>query len=65
MKLFDLAVLILSLLDLVRENTGHAFNRLPFPRAHLRWVQLAFGGDLLDRLVSAQSLKRHSSLKLI
>ena len=37
-KLFDLAVFDLSLFDLVRENACHAFNRLPFPRAHLRWM---------------------------
>jgi hypothetical protein len=38
---------------------------LPFPRAHLRWMQLPLGSDLLNRLVSAQRLKRHSSLKLV
>ena len=40
MKLFDLAVFGLSLFDLVRENACHAFNRLPFPRAHLLWIHL-------------------------
>jgi hypothetical protein len=35
-QIFDLAVLVLSFLDLVRENTCHPLNRLPFPRAHLR-----------------------------
>jgi hypothetical protein len=39
-KLFDLAVFGLSLFDLVRENACHAFNRLPFPRAHLLWIHL-------------------------
>ena len=38
--LFDLAVFGLSLFDLVRENACHAFNRLPFPRAHLLWIHL-------------------------
>jgi hypothetical protein len=35
-KLFDFAVLILSFLNFFRENTCHAFDLLPFPRAHLR-----------------------------
>jgi hypothetical protein len=38
---------------------------LPFPRAHLRWVELTLGRDLLNRLVTAQHLKRNSSLKLV
>ena len=64
-KLFDLAVFGLSLFDLVRENACHTFNRLPFPLAHLRWVELALGWDLLNRLVTAQRLKCYSSFKLI
>jgi hypothetical protein len=35
-KLFDLAVFVLSLSNLVRETACHAFNRLPFSRVHLR-----------------------------
>ena len=65
MKLFDLAVLVLSVLNLVRENTCHAFDRLPFPCAHLRWVELPLGRDLVNRLITAQRLKRNSSLKLV
>ena len=56
MKLFDLAVFVLSLFELVRENVRHPFNHLPFPSAHLRRVQLALGCDLLHRLVTAQRL---------
>ena len=55
-KLFDLAVLVPSLLDPVRENTG--------PLA-VSTCSPAFGRDLLHRLVPAQSLKRHSSFELI
>ena len=64
-KLFDLAVFVLSLFDFFRENAGHAFNRLPLPRAYLRSVQLPIGRDLLHRLVTKRRLKRHSSLKLV
>jgi len=64
-KLFDLAVLVLSFLNLLRKNTCHAFDRLLFPRAHLRWVELPLGRDLFNRLVTAQRLKRSSSLKLV
>ena len=65
MKLFDLAVLVLSVLNRVRENTCHAFDRLPFSRAHQRWVEMRLGRDLVNRLVTAQRLKRHSSFKLV
>ena len=41
MQLLYLAVLILSLFNLVGENACHAFDRLTFPCAHLRWVELA------------------------
>ena len=64
MKLFDLTVFVLSLFDLVRKDIDHAFNCLPFPRAHLRWVQLTLGCDLLHRLVTAQRLKRYSRFNL-
>ena len=65
MQLFDLAVPILSLFNLVRENACHAFDRLTFPCAHLRWVELPLGRNLLNRLVTAQRLKRHCSFKLV
>lgn len=58
MQIFDLAVLVLSFLDLVRENTCNPPNHLPFPRAHLRRVKLPLGCNLLDRLVTTQRLKR-------
>ena len=65
MQVFDLADHVLSLFDLDLKHPGHAFYRLPFPRAHLRWVQLPLGRDLLHRLVPAQRLKRHSRFKLV
>jgi hypothetical protein len=46
-------------------HVSHAFYRLPFPCAHLRWVELALDCNLLNRPVSAQRLKRHSGLKLV
>ena len=64
-KVFDLAVLFSAFLTLSEKHPGHAFYRLPFPRAHLRWVQLPLGRDLLHRLVPAQRLKRHSRFKLV
>ena len=64
-KLFDLAVIIPSLFDFIRDHPGHASNRLSFQRDHLRWVELPLGCDLLHRLVTAQRFKRHSSLKLV
>jgi len=64
-QVFDLAVLALGFLDLVRENTCHAFDRLPLPRAHLRWVKLLLGCYFLNRLVTAQRFKRHSSFNLV
>ena len=42
-QVLDFPILILSLLDLVGENACHAFNRLPFPCAHLRKVQSGLG----------------------
>ena len=54
-----------AFLTLTEKHPGHAFYRLPFPRAHLRWVQLPLGHDLLHRLVPAQRLKRHSNFKLV
>jgi len=52
-KLTDLTVLVLSLLDLVQEDVGNAFNCLPYTRTHLRRMKLALGCDLLHRLVTA------------
>ena len=63
--LFDLTGLVLGFFNLIRENACHTFNHLPFPLAHLRWVELALGWDLLNRLVTAQRLKCHSSFKLV
>ena len=53
MKLFNLTVLVPSLLDLVQEDVGNAFNCLPYTRTHLRRMKLALGCDLLHRLVTA------------
>jgi len=64
-KLLDLTDLILSFFDFTQEHLGHAFDRLPFPRAHLRWVVPPLGCDLLHRPVTTQRFKRHSSLKLV
>ena len=63
-KLFGLAVLVTSLLNLAK-NISHAFNRLLFSCADLRWARWALGRNLLDRLVFAQHLTRYSSLKRI
>ena len=52
MQVFDLADHVLSLFDLDLKHPGHAFYRLPCPRAHLRWVQLPLGRDLLNSLGS-------------
>ena len=71
MQVFDLADHVLSLFDLDLKHPGHAFYRLPCPRAHLRWVQLPLGHDLLHSLGSctalapAQRLKRLSSLEIV
>ncbi|AGI69441.1 hypothetical protein OAN307_c40200 [Octadecabacter antarcticus 307] len=56
MQLFNLTGLVLSLFDLVGKNPGHAFDRLSFPCAHLGWVELPLGRNLLNRLVTAQRL---------
>jgi hypothetical protein len=63
--LFDLAILVLSLFDLVGKNPSHAFDYPSFPCAHLRWVVLPLGRNLLNRLVSVQRLKRYSGLKSV
>ena len=64
-QLLNLAVLVRSFFNLVRENACHTFNRLPSLRAHLRWVMLALGCDFLNRLVTAQRLERYSGLKVV
>ena len=56
MQVFDLADHVLSLFDLDLKHPGHAFYRLPCPRAHLRWVQLPLGHDLLHSLGSCTAL---------
>ena len=61
MQVFDLAVHVLSLFDLDLKHLGHAFYRLPFPRAHLRWVQLPLGRDLLNSLGSRTVLFSRSA----
>jgi hypothetical protein len=53
-----------QVLDLACEHACHAFNRLPFPRANLRRVQLALGCDLLHRLVATQSPSATAALNL-
>jgi hypothetical protein len=58
MQVIDLAFVVLGFLDLIREVACHALDRLPFPRTHLRLVELARGCNLLNRLVTAQRLKR-------
>ena len=65
MKILDLPFLILSLLHFVRENPSQPFNRLPFSCAHLCWVELPLGRNLLNRLIPAQCLKRHCCFKLV
>jgi hypothetical protein len=55
-QVFDLADHVLSLFDLDLKHPGHAFYRLPCPRAHLRWVQLPLGRDLLNSLGSCTAL---------
>ena len=52
MKLFNLTVLVPSLLDLVQEGVGNAFNCLPYTRTHLRRMTLALRCNLLRRLVT-------------
>jgi hypothetical protein len=64
-QLLNLAVLVRSFFNLVRENACHTFNRMPFLRAHLRWVELPLGRNLLNRLVTAQRLERHCSFKSV
>ena len=56
MQVFDLADHDLSLFDLDLKHPGHAFYRMPCPRAHLRWVQLPLGRDLLNSLGSCTAL---------
>jgi hypothetical protein len=41
----------------------HAFDRLSFPSAHILWMELPFGRNLLNGLATAQRLKRESSFK--
>ncbi len=48
-----------------RKHIGHALNRLTLPRADLVRVNLVPRGDLLDRLVATQRLKRDLGLKLV
>jgi hypothetical protein len=60
-QVFDLADHVLSLFDLDLKHPGHAFYRLPCPRAHLRWVQLPLGHDLLHNLVSRTVLASRSA----
>jgi hypothetical protein len=55
-QVFDLADHVLSLFDLDLKHPGHAFYRMPCPRAHLRWVQLPLGRDLLHSLGSCTAL---------
>ena len=62
MQVFDLADHVLSLFDLDLKHPGHAFYRLPCPRAHLRWVQLPLGLDLLHSLGSRTILSSRSAL---
>ena len=58
MKILDLPFLILSLLHFVRENPSQPFNRLPFPCAHLCWVELPLGRNLLNRLIELRPVFR-------
>jgi hypothetical protein len=60
-QVFDLADHVLSLFDLDLKHPGHAFYRLPCPRAHLRWVQLPLGRDLLHSLGSCTVLSSRSA----
>jgi CRISPR/Cas system endoribonuclease Cas6 (RAMP superfamily) len=64
-EIFNLNVLVLSFFNLVGKNPSHAFDCPSFPRAHLRWVELPLGRNLLKRLVTAQRFKRYSGLKVI
>jgi len=64
-QLLYLAVLVLSIFDFVGKNACRAFDCLPFPWAHLLWVELPLGRNILNRLVTTQHLKRHSSFELV
>ena len=55
MKLFNLTVLVPSLLDLVQEGVGNAFNCLPYTRTHLRRMTLGRFAAIFCTLLSPRS----------
>lgn len=63
-KLFYLVSHDLSLISLIGKQTGHTFHRLALPRADLRWVEVPFSGNFLNRLVSTQCFARNCRFKL-
>jgi hypothetical protein len=70
MKLFDLNFVFFSFVvfsspDLIRKHARQAIDRLPFPRRHLRRMNLMLGYYLLRCVISTKRLKRHRSFKLV
>ena len=53
-QIFDIAIFTFSPLDLVRKTPRPRLKSPAFPFAHLRWVKLALGYNLLDWLVATR-----------